>query len=377
MNYIKHLNAFFGFIKNDNRLTASHVSLYLALFQYWNFNRFNNPFPIYRSDIMKLCKIGSKNTYHKCIKELHQYKYIFYHPAAHKYQPVKISMLRLDKQVPNNPDQLDLFPPLEGVVRSTGGGSSPKTGTHASTDIGSTHVPNLTDTSPNNETNPVSKMGHLIKQSNNKQERETPTYNIFNKNKKIQDAVNNMSRVPKLIPVTLSEVEAYFQQNNYPPDEAKKFFSHYKAIGWKIQGKTPIEDWKALVEKWMENTKKWEAANEGKSLPSGERFREGPKDIQYLFESFLEGKKIFHLIQAAHFDQLKLTINDETMQQARQERISQVTGTNQHSINLIWEAYLTNDPNNQHVQKDKTNVIALAKRFAVLNHFNNLKNQSQ
>ena len=46
----------------------------------------------------------------------------------------------------------------------------------------------------------------------------------------------------------------------------------------------------------------------------------------------------------------------------------------QHSLNRIWEAYLTNDPNNQIVQKDKPNVIALAKRFAVLNHFKNLKN---
>ena len=109
MNYIKHLNAFFSIVKQDNRLTASHVSLYLALFQYWNFNRFQNPFPVYRENIMQLSKIGSKNTYHKCIRELHECKYIYCHPDTQKYQPVKISMVPLDKLVAQDRNQLDLF----------------------------------------------------------------------------------------------------------------------------------------------------------------------------------------------------------------------------------------------------------------------------
>src|SRR5438046_2139587 len=122
MNYIQHLNAFFYAIKKDSRLTTSHVSLYMALFQYWNFNRFMNPFPIYRDEIMQLSKIGSKNTYHKCVKELHLAKYIFYHSAVSKYQPIKVSILHLNsaKEEIITP-QLDLF--------------SPKIDTHASTDF--------------------------------------------------------------------------------------------------------------------------------------------------------------------------------------------------------------------------------------------------
>lgn len=96
----------------------------------------------------------------------------------------------------------------------------------------------------------------------------------------------------------------------------------------------------------MTNASKWE---DKKQQPSSN----AAKDIQYLFESFLEGNKIFHLIQPEHFDQLKLAINDETLHKALQERIHQVTGTNQHSLNLIWEAYLTNDPNNHLVQQDQ------------------------
>jgi hypothetical protein len=362
MNYIRHLNAFFNFVKHDDRLTASHVSLYLALFQYWNFNRFTNPFPIYRSDIMRLCKIGSKNTYHKCIKELHLSKYIFYHPANHKYQPVKISMIRLDKQIPKSPDQLDLF--------------SPKIGTHASTDIETTHVPDLTDTSPNNETNPVPNVGHLIKQSNNKQERETHTHQIFKKNKKIQNAINDMAGVPHLILMSSNEVEEFFRKNNYPATEAKKFFNHYKAIGWKIQGVTPIEDWKALAEKWMENAKKWEDKSP-LSAKSGAKGEAVPgRDIQFLYESFLDGTKIFNQIQPEHFDQLKLELDEGTIQQAWKERINQVSGTNQHTLDQLWQAYLTGDPNHELVLKDKPNLIALAKRLSVIKHFNNLKNQT-
>jgi hypothetical protein len=140
MNYIRHLNAFFSYVKTDTRLTASHVSLYMALFHYWNFNRFQNPFSIYRENIMQLSKIGSKNTYHKCVKELHQAKYIFYHPAPSKFQVVRISVIRLDAEPEQkNPyKQLDLF----------------------GTDIDTGNVPKLGRTSTDFDTDTVSKMGH-------------------------------------------------------------------------------------------------------------------------------------------------------------------------------------------------------------------------
>ena len=98
MNYIRHMNSFFTIVKNDVALTSSHISLYMALFQYWNYNRFQNPFPVYRENIMNLSKIGSKNTYHKCIKELHEARYIYYHPSPSKFLPVKVSIGRLDIQ---------------------------------------------------------------------------------------------------------------------------------------------------------------------------------------------------------------------------------------------------------------------------------------
>jgi len=305
---------------------------------------------------MQLSKIGSKNTYHKCIKELHQAKYIFYHPAVSKFQIVRISVIPFDVQQEEKSryKQLDLF-------------SENQQSTSTNKETGS--VPNLGRTSTDIDTVPVSKMGQYIKPNIIKQ-RETPTHEIFKRNKKIQNAVNDMAGVSKLIPESLSEVEGFFFQNNYPATEAKKFYNHYKAIGWKIQGVTPIEDWKALVEKWMENAKKWE---DKKQQPPAS---DPVKDIRYLYESFLEGKKILQYILPEHFDQLKLELNEETIQQAWKERINQVSGTNQHSLDQLWQAYLTSDPNHELVLKDKPNLIAFAKRLAVIKHFNNLKNKA-
>ena len=122
----------------------------------------------------------------------------------------------------------------------------------------------------------------------------------------------------------------------------------------------------------MENAKKWNDSTKT-SLPQKGGDLEGGRDIRYLYQSFLEGKKILQYILPEHFDQLKLELHQETMQQAWKERIYQVSGTNQHSLNELWEAYLNGNSNNELVVKDKSNLLALAKKIAVINHFHSLK----
>lgn len=346
MNYIKHLNAFFTIIRNDNRLTTSHISLYLALFQYWNFNRFQNPFTVYRENIMQLSKIGSRNTYHKCIRELHLARYIAYHPAPTKFLPVKISILSLqnsDSTDNNTGMQLDIF----GIKNEPG------------------NMPELNNDSTDFDTVPVPKERQNIKPNSIKQ-RETPAHTIFDRNKKIQEAVNDLAQDTKPMP-QLKEIESYFAEKNYTAAEARKFFHHYKAIGWKIQGHTPIEDWKALVEKWMENAKHWPAATQQEQLPRTEN------EINKLYNSYCSGEKIFLQLKSEHFDQLGLTLAEETIQQAHTERINQLAGSNQYSLSQLWQAYLTNDPANQLVVTDSPNIISLAKRITVIKHFHKLR----
>ena len=369
MNYIRHLNAFFSFINTDTRLSASHISFYMALFQYWTFNRFQNPFPIYRDNMMRQSKIGSKNTYHKCIKELHEAKYIYYHPSPSKFLPVKVSLARLDVQEEpvSRYRQLELFNEENGVI------VCPNNGTDC--------VPILTATSTDFDTVPVPKMGHNIKHKHfNKTESKPPSQKIFDKNEKLSEEINRLGGVPhsvhaeqsrSAIAPTLSEVEEFFKLNNYPNSEANKFFNHYKAIGWKIKGITPIEDWEAAAHKWMLNSKQWDS-NKGDQAPLSSRRGEGG-EVQYLYERFLESEKIFKFILPEHFAELHLELSEETMQNALAERIDQLTGTNQYSLGQLWDAYLQGNENNELVIKDKPNVISLAKRIAVLKHFQQQK----
>jgi hypothetical protein len=95
-----------------------------------------------------------------------------------------------------------------------------------------------------------------------------------------------------------------------------------------------------------------------------------------LYDSFLNGKKIFQYITSDHFDQLKLELTNEILQQAWSQRINQVSGTNQHSLDQLWQAYLTNNPEHELVKKDYPNLIALAKRIAVINHFNQCRQRN-
>ncbi len=86
MNYIKHLTGFFEKVAIDKTLNPTHVSLYIALFQFWNCNRFKNPISINRDEVMRISKISSKATYHKCLKNLHSLGYINYEPSFNPFK---------------------------------------------------------------------------------------------------------------------------------------------------------------------------------------------------------------------------------------------------------------------------------------------------
>jgi hypothetical protein len=83
MDSVPTLNDFFAAASNDKRLSLTHLCIYIALFQCWNKNHFQNPVNIKRSEIMRLSKVNAKTTYHKCIKELQLAGYIKYEPSFH------------------------------------------------------------------------------------------------------------------------------------------------------------------------------------------------------------------------------------------------------------------------------------------------------
>lgn len=95
MGEIKELTSFYEAIRDDPRIGPTHISLYMALFQLYNLNGFKNPISICRIGVMKIAKINGLATFHKCIKDLEQFRYIQYHPSFDPRIASCINMLSL------------------------------------------------------------------------------------------------------------------------------------------------------------------------------------------------------------------------------------------------------------------------------------------
>ena len=98
MNYLRHLNGFFERLDEDERLSSYHISLYLALFRQWNASRFREQFVISRTETMILARIGSANTYARCMKELAQWGYIRYNPSSNLHSGSTVSCVCFDSE---------------------------------------------------------------------------------------------------------------------------------------------------------------------------------------------------------------------------------------------------------------------------------------
>lgn len=69
-------------IMTDPDLGMAHLCLFVALLQLNNYNGIGS-IQCNRAVVMKLSKIKSKTTYHKCINDLITYGYINYYPTFH------------------------------------------------------------------------------------------------------------------------------------------------------------------------------------------------------------------------------------------------------------------------------------------------------
>ena len=98
MKYTLHFSGFYDNI----RLNATHISLYLALFQFWNLNYFQNLSSISRHEIIKLSKVAAFGTYHKCIKGLQNFAHIEFLPSFNSYKKSLGSLYNFDEVVVQN-----------------------------------------------------------------------------------------------------------------------------------------------------------------------------------------------------------------------------------------------------------------------------------
>jgi hypothetical protein len=272
MNYIKHLTGFFEKVVLDKALNPTHVSLYMALFQFWNCNRFKNPISINRDEVMRISKISSKATYHKCLKNLHSLGYINYEPSYNPFKGSHVIMFNFSedlKPVPKSERKLKNEPLIEPVSEQALNKSC--TSSETSTEqavvpsinyINNTNssneknVANLNEQAKNviakNEAPEASPNGaELISEINNSDLKNENLEKEKSSAKKEKEFMVTSSVVEK---PTIEKIKTYFQANNFPELEAQKFFNYFSSVGWLVGGKIPMTNWQAAAQNWIINS---------------------------------------------------------------------------------------------------------------------------
>ena len=214
MNYIKLLNAAFEKFFFDDRLNPTHISLYMALFQEWNSCRFADEFYVNRRDLMRVAKIGSKSTYHRCVTDLDAWSYLSYFPSNNPYKGSKIKM---------------------SII---GTSDEPVTGQY----------------------NPI--LEQLAEQYHPIREPVVYQHRPFN-GQALVSTINNTKQVNNTKqPKGRQAVIVFFNKKGFDADEGKKFFDHYEANDWKTSDGKAIRDWQALAINWMDRTELFDQENQ-------------------------------------------------------------------------------------------------------------------
>jgi hypothetical protein len=256
MNYIKHLTGFFEKVAIDKTLNPTHVSLYVALFQFWNCNRFKNPISISRDEVMRISKISSKATYHKCLKNLHSLGYINYEPSYNPFKGSHVYLFNFSddlKPIPKSektaiPNTEPVFELVnEQVVNKlyTGSGTSNETGTEQAL------VPYINNTNIPNISNDL-KIVNLDEQA-----KKIEIDDGFLKSDAFEEKEKSSAKKEKEEIPTIENVKAYFLEQHFPELEAIKFFNYFSSNGWLVGGKTPMVDWQAAAQNWILNAPKF------------------------------------------------------------------------------------------------------------------------
>jgi hypothetical protein len=265
MNYIKHLTGFFEKVAIDKTLNPTHVSLYIALFQFWNCNRFKNPISINRDEVMRISKISSKATYHKCLKNLHSLGYINYEPSYNPFKGSHVILFNFSEDLKPLPKS-ERKPKNEPLIELVSEQALNKSCTSSETGTEQAVVPSINYINNTNILNDKN-VSNLEKHSKNFE--EINNSNLKNEDEEKEKSSAKKEKEEKLQP-SIEEVKTYFQENNFPEQEAQKFFNYFKSVGWLVGGKTPMVDWQAAAQNWMINAPKFisnaEQPNRAKQL---------------------------------------------------------------------------------------------------------------
>jgi len=180
---------------------------------------------------MKISKIGSKHTYHKCLKQLQEYGYLRYLPSHNPLRGSQVHMFNFSTT-------------HEQAMNHT----SDKIGTSSEQAL---HPSLNYINSTNNE------------KSLNSREQKNDVKK-YSSEKRLEKKKSSAKR--KKVPPEETEVLQFFKSENYPEQEARKFYNYFRSVGWKVGKNKPMEDWEAAAHNWMLNAIRYDEKKSSDNL---------------------------------------------------------------------------------------------------------------
>lgn len=255
MNYIKHLTGFFEKVSTDFDLNPTHISLYMAIFQLWNLNRFQNPIGISRDELMRISKIASYATYHKCIRELDERNFVKYKPSYNPFKGSTLEVINLDfytKPIPKKEikklktQQKNKQVNEQAIAQVVEQDVEQVLNKHCtSTEL----LPYINNTNSLNMVN-----GQAQKNKENKADFLLENEQNIQKKLREKKGIEPSEKIPPVWEVVLP----FFKEKNNSEIEAQKFYNHFQSNGWLVGGKSKMKDWKAAARNWMLNANKFQ-----------------------------------------------------------------------------------------------------------------------
>ena len=229
---------------------------------------------------MKVSKISSKATYHKCIKELNDWQYLKYKPS---YNPFKGSLVYLfntqyeEEKSKSKYKQISLFnfqPTNQNedfnhtknqtsaeqalVSHHTKIGTSTEQALVPYLNIYKHNKQNIVNLDKQTKKSEIQNLNELEKKEKSSAKKER---SLTAKNKRtpfpFSEGEGGQRTDEATVPPNQNEVKEYFTTQNYSSIEGEKFYNYFQSNGWLVGGKAKMKDWKAAADNWIINAKKF------------------------------------------------------------------------------------------------------------------------
>jgi hypothetical protein len=192
---------------------------------------------------MQASKIGSVNTYLRCLKELDTWGYIKYVPSHNPMKGSLVYMFKFDTTINTT------------IHTTSDNGNHNTSDKTTQTTLKKVLRPSINNSNSTNKLNSIKANASIRKKVDSKSSVTSSESQSKNKEK---------SCAKKESP-TFLQVETYFTENQWSATEAQKFFNYYSSNGWLVGGKTPMKNWKACASNWMLNSEKFSNGKTNKS----------------------------------------------------------------------------------------------------------------